>query len=222
MTEFTDLEATEILKLSSMIISLVRPLIHQQTIPIISWSLADHSDNQLIRPYISCSVEWSTCIGPSEADDLKRGQLKRSAWFQALSNMGWNLFANKNFSFGFVKISLDCKSKHCHSIQTFGLLDATVIDLPYLYTYITTSVVYTLLYTFRYIHIHVYIFHRTNTNHNMYMFTSGHTLIILCLHHILDKHIWLLIYLVKIFACTCLQSYTITNAWWWWLPFVHL
>jgi len=140
-------------------------------------------------------------------------------WFLALSNVSWNLFANKNLTFGFVKIFSDCKSTHCHSIQTFWLLDATVIDLPYLYTTYITTVVYTLLYTFRYIHIHVYIFHRTNTNHNMYMFTSG----LQCLHHILDKHIWLLITsLVKICACTFLQSYTITNAWWWWLPFVHL
>ena len=136
--------------------------------------------------------------------------------------MSWNLFANKNLTFGFVKIFSDCKSKHCHSIQTFGLLDATVIDLPYLNTTYVTAVLYTLLYTFRYIHIHVYIFHRTNTNHNMYMFTSGHTAINMCRHLILVKYLCLLTYLVKIYAGTFLWSYTITNAWWWWLPFVHL
>jgi len=92
----------------------------------------------------------------SEADDVNRGQFKNNfIWFQSPSSMGSNLFAKiENLSSGFAKKSYQTAN---HSIHTFGLLDTTVIDFSLICIQYITPVVYTLLYTFRYIqYTHVY------------------------------------------------------------------
>lgn len=94
------------------------------------------------------STIFSTQV--SKADVKLLGQFKTSFYFVSSSVQFGpkSRFAKiENF---FAQIFADCKSKRCHSIQTFELLDTTVIDFPHLYTHVTT-VVYTLLYTFRYI-----------------------------------------------------------------------
>jgi len=75
----------------------------------------------------------------SKADDVKPQlkilfglKLRPVHWAQISSQKLKTLEFAKNFS--------DCKSKRCHSIQTFELLDTTVRDFPHLYTYITTVV----------------------------------------------------------------------------------
>jgi len=86
----------------------------------------------------------------SEADDVNRGQFKNNfIWFQSPSSMGSNLFAKiENLSSGFAKKLSDCKSLHPHfwTSRSTTVIDFSLICIQYI-----TPVVYTLLYTFRYI-----------------------------------------------------------------------
>ena len=103
-------------------------------------------------------------------DDVKRGQYQ--LFFFYFRPMGSIAPLCQNWLFWFwQKILSECwsKSENCHSTKTFGILDVTVIDFPYLYTYITCKFVCSFC-----IHLGTYTCKFViEETHNMYMFSSG-------------------------------------------------